>query len=285
MLQTRRDPNKTIVQTPPSQKLTCMWDRYQAQQEEHNIIATSLLLLSTNEDKEQEPLQITMKSAEAIGKTILHQHQPLNDSINNSFALCSKKRKHPSSLLHTSPLQTLKESFAHRGSSQSPSTSSILIRPKPTTAYCTFRPRMIPVICYQGGDDDDDVSTTDDETDESDTEGCGSPPKRRRRCIRFGPKTVHTIPSHRSYSKQEKSLIWTSPSIIKSQARRNRIEAMWEEGCGSVALEDDFVNVDGVLKHPAHVKKQAPPKASAVPLQEVPLNQQATVAVVIEEEE
>jgi len=78
----------------------------------------------------------------------------------------------------------------------------------------------------------------------------------RQRRVHFAQNlmSIVEIPSHRSYTDDEKAEIWTSSEMLRAQAYRNYAEWLWE-GCSidKVVEEDSFRrDNEGNLLHPAH---------------------------------
>ena len=116
------------------------------------------------------------------------------------------------------------------------------LRPKPRM---WVPPTPVPVSSDEDYDSD---SSLEDE------EYLLRSPKRQRTCrVRFSRHPVlHEIPSHKSYTPEEKEQIWNSRSCLKKMNRRNRKEWAWESRNGIVEEDAFWVNQDGERIHPAH---------------------------------
>jgi len=66
--------------------------------------------------------------------------------------------------------------------------------------------------------------------------------------------SIHVIPSRHQISLKEKELLWMMPQELEETAYRNYIEFSLEQWDWQQAIEEkDFVLLQGILTHPAHV--------------------------------
>jgi hypothetical protein len=182
----------------------------------------------------------------------------------------STKRTLPKSPLKRSrsPLTSLRRSYARRG--------TVIPRARRSDALwlTTRRETLLPSIVISSqesssedeDEDEHDLLTSDTEDDTScshthviphDT-SCGSTLSH----VRFAPRPeVVEIPSHRAYSHKEKAQIWNSLPKLRKEAKRNRIEWIWEGSTASQAVEEEdfWTNARGKLVHPAHFENVEDP--------------------------
>jgi len=79
------------------------------------------------------------------------------------------------------------------------------------------------------------------------------PPPQQQRTVHFAPQVrVHDIPSHRAYSDQEKTQIWSSSSSIRQQALLNQAEFIAEGRQWEAVVESTEMYLDAVSGKKIH---------------------------------